>query len=85
MIENKSDFNLKNRYDNTPLHLVSKNKNISIEIIKYLVENKSDLNLKDDYYDTPFHFAFQNQSLLEKLKEKYGENIDPKTFLNQFI
>ena len=83
----KDDFclNLKNRYDITPLHTVCKNENISIEIIKFLIENKSDLNLKNEYNLTPFDIAFQNQSLLEKLKEKHGENIYLKTFLNQFI
>ena len=40
LIENKSDLNLKVKYDFTPIHYVCKNKNISIELIKCSLKTK---------------------------------------------
>ena len=71
MIENKSDVNSENEEGDTPLHCACLNKNVSIEIIKYLVENKSDLNSHNILDSTPLDSAVEN---ISKEIKKYLNN-----------
>ena len=75
--ENKSNWYLKHRgiKGNTPLHMVCGNKNISFEIIKYLVENKSNMNSKNcSDGETPLHIACKNENISLEIIECLVEN-----------
>jgi len=63
LIDEKVDVNYKNESRDIPLHLACANKNINIDIIKYLVSEKADILGKDDYYrKTALHYACENEN-----------------------
>ena len=70
----KNYVSLQNDEGNTALYLACQSKQISLEIIKYLVEKKSDLNLKYERGNTLLHLACQNKhislEIIEYLIEK---------------
>ena len=73
MIENNSKLNIKDRYKNIPLYYACKRKNISKEIIEYLIEEKSDLNL----------IARSQLDLMSELQKKLGKELVDKLFFEK--
>ena len=70
-VENKSELNLLNYTQYTPLMLECSKKNASFHIIKFLVENKSDLNIKGVNNKIAFDLFVENNKL----------NLDHLTYL----
>ena len=75
-VENKSEINWRGGYFCTPLHYACENENVTFEIIKYMVEKKTNLNLKNSYSKNVVQCAKENPSLILKIEEKFGKNID---------
>ena len=60
-----NDENIK---DHTPLHLIARNPNINMDILKYLFENKATVE-KNNNGNTPIHYACKNKNInLEIMK-----------------
>ena len=70
--EKEIDINMRNKYNETPLHIVCLNYN-SKNIVEFLLENfpEIDVNAKDKFGSTPLHFAceFENKDVVELLLE----------------
>jgi len=55
--EKKADFNVKNNYGWTPLHLAAYSGNL--DLVKYLIDDKkADFNVKANDGWTPLHWLF---------------------------
>lgn len=74
MHENKFDLKLTNKNNKTPLHYLFQNKNISLEIIKYLHENKFDFYLKTKNKDSLLHDLFENKNISVEMLNFFKEN-----------
>ena len=81
LVANKCNLNqAEKRFLNTPLHLATKNENMSLEIIQYLLENKAQLNGKNVMKDSVLHCATINQNISFEIMKVLIEN---KSNLNQ--
>lgn len=73
MLEQGFDPNVRDEYDNTPLHLVVKESFHRFEIVKALVEAGADVNAEDDIGDTPLMKACyyaHTEDVIEYLQPK---------------
>ena len=72
-VENKTDLESKTKNQDNPLHLVCENKNVTLEIIKYLAIKGGDMNDRNNARKTPLSISSKNVSLVKKVKKKFGE------------
>ncbi|KAJ5071726.1 ada2a-containing complex component 3 isoform d [Anaeramoeba ignava] len=90
-IENGSDVNVKNKKNQTALHIVcqSQKKPKVIELIKLLISKGADINAKNDLNQTPLHLACQFQNNKEnsfriiKYLVKKGADVNAQNFENE--
>ena len=80
LIVHKLDINQKTCNDETPLHLLFENKNLSFNILNFLIENKSEIKVLNKMSKTPIQSICSNQNIsidILKLfldKKNFAEN-----------
>ena len=79
LVEKKSNVNSSN---NSPLHHACKNKNISLEVVQFLIQNNAKLDHKNEHFRTPLEYASFNQLLIDQVKQKYGDQTTIETAFN---
>ena len=81
-------FDIVNKEGSNLLHLASNNKNISLQLVKFLVENKVDMNQKDILGNTPLHVLSLNKFSKQKILQFFVNqsfDINSKNFNDQLF
>lgn len=70
VLKDNNDVNKQNKFGETILHQVIETKDVTEEILEYMLENKCDPNIKiENQGMTPFHLLIKKQQSVENLEK----------------